>query len=137
MSQILGYALGPIDPELHRDLTEKFPARYLSDWAVREAGVTTDALVANGLHTDHQPWTVLLVTPYLQGHVSLSQALILLREKWPALRIAVLVGEDHEAIRPFIAKLAAYQIYNVLVADHFQYNDLVDLITQDWPWERI
>ncbi|AEJ40817.1 hypothetical protein TPY_2657 [Sulfobacillus acidophilus TPY] len=137
MSAILGYALGPIDPPLYQQITETFPAQYLSDWGIREAGATTDAVVANGLQTDVQPWTTLLVTPYLTGQISLSEALTLLKDRWPMLRIAVLAGEDHEALRPFIAKLAAYQIYNILVADNFTFNDLTSLVTTDWPWERI
>jgi len=134
---ILGYALGDIRHELHVNLTEILPTNHLPGWSVRTAATSTDGLMAIADHEEICPWTTLLVTPWITGDVSLSTALVALKQKWSHLRIAVLIGAMTPEYRPLITTLASWQIFNVLVAEEFTYPDLVALITQDATWDAV
>lgn len=137
MSQILGMALGAVDPQLAQDLSVTLPEQYLPDWSVRDAASSTDGLVALTAHTEECPWRTLLVTPWLDGSVSLAHALVTVRARWPQLRIAVLLGADAPGYRPLIETLAARRIWNILIAEDFQFSDVAELVMDDWPWDRI
>ena len=137
MESILGYALGDIAPELVQDLTVTLPDVHLPGWSAREAATSTDGLLAAGDAHTACPWTTLLVTPWLGGGTSLEQTLVTLKLKWPTLRIAVLFGADAPEYRPLLTTLAAYRIWNCLIAEEFQFADLVHLVTEDWPWDAL
>lgn len=137
MESILGYALGDIPADLAQDLTITLPEMYLPGWSAREVATSTDGLLAAAGREDRCPWTTLLVTSWLDGGTSLAKTLETLRNKWPHLRIAVLLGADVPEYRPLVARLAAYRIWNILISDEFQFDDLVSLVTTDWPWEQI
>ena len=137
MESILGYALGDVAPELVQDLTVTLPNDHLPGWSAREAATTTGGLLAVATHQTTCPWTTLLVTPWLSGAEPLGKTLIHLKLKWPFLRIAVLFGAPAPEYRPLLTTLAAYQIYNCLIAEEFQYDDLVQLVTADWTWDRV
>ena len=137
MESILGYALGDVSPELLQDITVTLPDVYLPGWSAREAGTTTEGLLARAEHETTCPWTTLLVTPWLTGAASLESMLVTLKLRWPALRIAVLFGAHASEYQPLITTLSAYQIWNCLIADEFQYRDLIHLVTDDWTWEDV
>lgn len=137
MEAILGYALGDIQPSLAQDLTVTLPHVHLTGWSAREAATSTDGLLALAEHQETCPWTTLLVTPWLSGATSLEETLVSLHLRWPQLRIAVLLGAYTAEYQPLLKTLAAYQIYNCLIADEFQFPDLVNLITNDWAWEAV
>ena len=137
MEFLLGYALGDIAPELVQDLTVTLPDIHLPGWSAREAATSTDGLLAVAASHAACPWTTLLVTPWLGGGTSLEQALVTLKLQWPTLRIAVLFGADTPEYRPLLTTLAAYRIWNCLIADEFDFADLVHLVTDDWPWDAI
>lgn len=137
MEFILGYALGDVPPQLKQDLTVTLPDVHLPGWSAREAATTTDRLLAVAEHQTASPWTTLLVTPWLTGGTSLEKTLITLKLKWPQLRIAVLFGAPAPEYQPLLTTLAAYQIWNCLIAEEFQYTDLVHLVSTDWTWEAV
>ncbi len=137
MESILGYALGDVSPELVQDITVTLPEGYLPGWSAREAGTTTEGLLARAEHETTCPWTTLLVTPWLTGATSLESMLVTLKLRWPGLRIAVLFGAQAAEYRPLVTTLSAYQIWNCLIADEFQYQDLVHLVTDDWTWDDV
>ena len=134
---ILGTALGDVAPELQQDITTTLVQDHLVGWTTREAATTTEGLATIAAHQTTCPWTTLLVTPWLGGAAPLDQVLIQLKRQWPHLRIAVLLGAPAPEYQPLLTTLAAYQIYNCLIADEFQYDDLVQLVTADWTWDRV
>lgn len=68
---------------------------------------------------------------------SLEETLVALHLQWPRLRIAVLLGAYAPEYQPLLKELAAYQIYNCLIAEEFQFPDLVNLVTTDWTWDAV
>ena len=137
MEWILGHALGDVSPELAQQITGALVQDHLPGWSAKEAATTTEGLAAIADYQTTCPWTTLLVTPWLAGATPLDQVLIHLKLKWPDLRIAVLFGAPAPEYRSLLTTLAAYQIYNCLIADEFQYDDLVQLVTADWRWQNV
>ncbi|MCY0885790.1 MAG: hypothetical protein OWV35_07900 [Firmicutes bacterium] len=134
---VLGFALGAVPADLAHDLTVTLPELYLPGWRARDAATTTDGLAALADPTQPCPWTTLLVTPWLPGTTALPQALVAVKTAWPRLRVAVLFGGLSPAYRTMVTTLAAYQMYNCLIAEQFDFADVVNLVTTDWTWADV
>lgn len=131
----LAVALGTLPDELTRFLGHTFPYEQLTGWRVAQAGSSTDDLLATAI-AEGAEWTTLMVTVGLVGTVSLAQVLGDVHRAHPALRIAVVAGEDSPEVRRLIDDCARENLRNIYVSATLDIPDLTSLVTENWGPER-
>lgn len=133
---VLAVALGPVPDAVRQALLTAFPAARLPGWQVAVVADTVAQLVA-AAQAEGSRWTALLVSHTLGAEAELGPALAQIRRMHPALRCAVLAGPDGPETRRLIQRLAGWRIWNIAVGERVGYDALADLVTTDWPWERV
>ncbi len=129
-------ALGPGIEMMRQTLLTQFFPQHLPTWTVvGPEPLSTDALLTAADHAE-SPWDVVLVTDRLSGTVTLAQALVNIKLRWPACHITVLVRGMTPSAQTLAASLASYQIYN-LFWDQPSPEILVSLLTEAYAWDHI
>ncbi len=133
---LLAIALGNVPTAFYEAVVHNLPTDYLTDWEVTVVGNTTDT-VAQAIIAEGEKWTTLLVTTKLQGVMPLPQLLVNIKRRYPHIRIAVIFDHATKDVSKIVATLSAFNIYNVLVKEDIQFDEIIELVTTDLTWDKI